>query len=136
MYKEILLRVWIIIDSPPYTRSGSTFFDSKTAASYLCRLSLKMAKQDGLEWVATPFSLEPHWTIEPNIAKVKLLAPKHLKLEQNASCHVTFYAEGAFSKLYKIETEAGCSLMRITPVFCIKISFDRTNLLVQASQHP
>jgi hypothetical protein len=63
-----------------------------------------MGKQDGLEWVATPFSLEARWTIEPNIAKVELLARKHLKLKQNASCHVTFYAEGAFNKLYKIET--------------------------------
>lgn len=73
-----------------------------------------MAKQDGLEWVAGTFGLEPRWTAQPNIAKVELLARKHLKLEQNASCHVTFYAQGAFNKLYKIETEAGCSLMRVT----------------------
>jgi aminoglycoside phosphotransferase len=62
-----------------------------------------MAKQDGLEWVAGTFGLEPRWSSEPN-----------LKLEQNACCHVTFYAQGAFNKLYKIETEAGCFLMRVT----------------------
>jgi aminoglycoside phosphotransferase (APT) family kinase protein len=73
-----------------------------------------MAKQDGLEWVAGTFGLEPRWTAEPNIAKVELLARKHLKLEQNTCCHATFYAQGAFNKLYKIETEAGCSLMRVT----------------------
>jgi hypothetical protein len=105
MYKEILFRLWIIIGSPPYPHSGLPSFDSKTAgSSHQCRFCLKIAKQDGLEWVATPFSLEYLWMIEPNIAEVELLARKHLKLEQNASCHVTFYAEGAFNKLYKIET--------------------------------
>jgi len=73
-----------------------------------------MAKQDGLEWVAETFGLEPRWTTEPNIAKVELLARKHLNIEQNTYCRVTFYAQGAFNKLYKIETEAGCSLMRVT----------------------
>lgn len=72
-----------------------------------------MVKEDGLEWVAGTFGLEPRWTVEPNIAKIELLARKHLKLEQNAYCHVTFYAQGAFNKLYKIETEAGCTLMRV-----------------------
>ena len=73
-----------------------------------------MAKQLGLEWVAGTFGLEPRWTAEPNITKVESLARKHLKLEQNASCNVTFHAQGAFNKLYKITTEAGYSLMRVT----------------------
>jgi hypothetical protein len=73
-----------------------------------------MAKQDGLEWVAGNFGLEPRWTVEPSIATVELLARKHLGIEQNACCNVTFYAQGAFNKLYKIETEAACSLMRVT----------------------
>ncbi|MCJ1381219.1 hypothetical protein MMC17_004328 [Xylographa soralifera] len=73
-----------------------------------------MAKQNGLEWVARTFGLEPRWTVEPNIAKVELLARKHLQLEQNACCNVTFYAQGAFNKLYKIKTETRRSLMRVT----------------------
>jgi hypothetical protein len=73
-----------------------------------------MVKQDGLKWVAGTFGLEPRWTAEPLIANIELLARKHLKLEQNAGCQVTFYAQGAFNKLYKIETEAGCFLMRVT----------------------
>ncbi|KFY92572.1 hypothetical protein V498_04857 [Pseudogymnoascus sp. VKM F-4517 (FW-2822)] len=72
-----------------------------------------MVKEDGLDWVAGTFGLEPRWTVEPDIAKVELLARKHLKLEQNAYCYVTFYAQGAFNKLYKIETEAGYTLMRV-----------------------
>lgn len=73
-----------------------------------------MAESHGLEWVTGTFGLEPHWTAEPDIAKVELLARKHLKIEEKASCKVIFYAQGAFNKLYKIETEAGSSLMRVT----------------------
>ncbi|TVY36427.1 Altered inheritance of mitochondria protein, mitochondrial [Lachnellula subtilissima] len=73
-----------------------------------------MAKQDGLEWRPGTFGMEPRWTAEPNIAKVEIVARKHLKIEQIAYCGVTYYAQGAFNKLYKIETEAGCSLMRVT----------------------
>ena len=51
---------------------------------------------------------------EPHIANVESLARKHLKLEQNAGCQVTFYAQGGFNKLYKIETEAGCFLVHVT----------------------
>jgi hypothetical protein len=63
----------------------------------------KAAKQDGLEWVAATFGLEPRWTVEPNIAKVELLARKHLKLEQNACCHVTFYAKGLSTSFTKLK---------------------------------
>lgn len=73
-----------------------------------------MGKQVGLGWVAGTFGLEPRWTAGPDIAKIELLARKHLKLEQNAACHVTLYAQGALNKLYKIETGAGCSPMRVT----------------------
>ncbi|TAQ89038.1 hypothetical protein B7494_g2632 [Chlorociboria aeruginascens] len=59
---------------------------------------------------AGTFGLEPRWTAEPDIANVELLAHKHLKLEQNAACQATFYTQGPFNKLYKIETEAGCFL--------------------------
>jgi len=73
-----------------------------------------MAKQDGLEWVAGTFGLEPCWTAEPDIAKIELLVRKHFKLEQNACCQVNLYAQGAFNKLYKIETDTRSSLMRVT----------------------
>ncbi|PQE05334.1 aminoglycoside phosphotransferase protein [Rutstroemia sp. NJR-2017a BVV2] len=73
-----------------------------------------MVKQYGLEWVAETFGLEPRWTSEPDIARVELIARKHLKLQENTPCCVTFYAQGAFNKLYKVETGTGCSLIRIT----------------------
>ncbi|KAJ8062551.1 hypothetical protein OCU04_009078 [Sclerotinia nivalis] len=73
-----------------------------------------MIKQNGLEWVAEIFGLEPRWTSEPDIAKVESIARKHLNLKENDFCHLSFYAEGAFNKLYKVEIEGGCFLVRVT----------------------
>jgi aminoglycoside phosphotransferase (APT) family kinase protein len=74
-----------------------------------------MAKHHGLAWVDHDlYGLEPRWTVEPKIEKIESLARKHLKLEKKASCNVSFYAQGAFNKLYQITTEAGCFLMRVT----------------------
>jgi hypothetical protein len=73
-----------------------------------------MIKQRGLEWVAETFGLEPRWKEGPDIAKVEPVARKNLKLERDACCNVTFHAKGAFNRLYKVETETGCSLMRVT----------------------
>jgi aminoglycoside phosphotransferase (APT) family kinase protein len=73
-----------------------------------------MINQNGLEWVAETFGLEPRWTFEPDIAKVESIARKHLKVKENGFCQLSFYAQGAFNKLYKVETEAGCFLVRVT----------------------
>ncbi|KAI9641581.1 hypothetical protein NHQ30_010394 [Ciborinia camelliae] len=73
-----------------------------------------MIKQNGLEWVAETFGLEPRWTSEPDISKVESIARKHLNLKENDFCHLSFYAEGAFNKLYKVETASGCFLVRVT----------------------
>ncbi|KAF7941008.1 hypothetical protein EAE99_000645 [Botrytis elliptica] len=73
-----------------------------------------MIKQNGLEWVAKTFGLEPRWTSEPDIAKVESIARKHLNLKENDFCHLSFYTEGAFNKLYKVETEGECFLVRVT----------------------
>lgn len=100
--------------------SASPTFNHRSGQPVTSHYSLppppnKMAKEDnGLEWVAGTFGLEPHWTTESNIAKVESLARKRPKLEQSDNCHVTFYAQGAFNKLYKIETEDGCELMRVS----------------------
>lgn len=73
-----------------------------------------MVAQDGLEWVEETFGLEPRWTREPDIAKVESIARQHLKLEPDASCTVKFHAEGAFNKLYRVDTAAESTLMRVT----------------------
>lgn len=73
-----------------------------------------MIKQDGLEWVAETFGLEPRWSSEPDIAKVESISRKHLNLKENDFCHLSFYAQGAFNKLYKVEIEDGCFLVHVT----------------------
>lgn len=72
-----------------------------------------MVTQTGLEWVDEGIhGLVPRWTMEPDIAKIEILARKHLKVE--GYYHVTLYAQGGFNKLYKVECESGLFLMRIT----------------------
>jgi hypothetical protein len=52
--------------------------------------------------------------VEPDIAKIELIARKSLKLGPNAQCNVKFHAQGAFNKLYNVETDSGSSLLRVT----------------------
>lgn len=73
-----------------------------------------MVKQDGLEWVANTFGLEPRWTREPDVANIELLARRYFNVAPSFPCTVTFHAQGAFNKLYKVETKARCALMRVT----------------------
>ncbi|KAG4435592.1 hypothetical protein IFR05_008938 [Cadophora sp. M221] len=62
--------------------------------------------QRGLEWVLGTFGWVPQWTIQPDPAVVELLARRHLKIAPEVHCQVTFHAEGAFNKLFKITTDA------------------------------
>ena len=73
-----------------------------------------MVKQDGLEWIHDTFGLEPRWTVEPKREIVESLARKHLTLDGDARCEVQFYAQGAFNKLYRVDTDNGAFLMRVS----------------------
>lgn len=71
--------------------------------------------QDGLEWHEPGIlGLQPRWTREPDIATIEVLARQNLSIAPDVHCSVTFYAKGAFNKLYKIETEKRTALMRVT----------------------
>ncbi|KAI9743459.1 MAG: hypothetical protein M1818_002771 [Claussenomyces sp. TS43310] len=73
-----------------------------------------MVNQSGLEWVQRTFTLEPRWTVNPDTKIVERLARRHLELDHDAKCEVTFHAQGAFNKLYKIDSLNGTYLMRVT----------------------
>ena len=73
-----------------------------------------MVKQDGLEWIHDTFGLEPRWAVEPKCEIVESLARKHLTLDGDARCKVQFYAQGAFNKLYRVDTDNGTFLMRVS----------------------
>ncbi|ESZ94202.1 hypothetical protein SBOR_5428 [Sclerotinia borealis F-4128] len=103
-----------ITDTGAYLRMGIRILLACWAEE--AHLVHEMVKQDGLEWVGEMFGLEPRWTTEPDIVKIELIARKHLKFDVNSLCRVTFYAEGAFNKLYKLKTADAdaCFLIRVT----------------------
>lgn len=77
-------------------------------------LHATMLDQDGLEWVEGTFGLEPSWTKEPDMNVIANTTRKHLGLSEDAPVHVTFHAQGAFNKLYKVSTTETTCLMRVS----------------------
>ncbi|KAH5072845.1 hypothetical protein HBH95_163750 [Parastagonospora nodorum] len=75
--------------------------------------NLRNIEQSGLKWEEELFSCEPIWTTEPAIEIIKALAVRHLKLE-NEVPDVSFFAEGAFNKLYTIECTQGRYIFRVS----------------------
>jgi Ser/Thr protein kinase RdoA (MazF antagonist) len=73
-----------------------------------------MTDQDGLEWVTTTFGLEPRWTDEPDIEIISQIARKHLSHDEEVHIDVTFHAQGAFNKLYKVKAAESECLMRVS----------------------
>lgn len=73
-----------------------------------------MPNQAGLEWVEETFGLEPRWTKEPDLNVIASIARTHLGSSEDASPEVTFYAQGAFNKLYRISTASAIRLMRVS----------------------
>ena len=73
-----------------------------------------MPNQDGLEWVEEMFGLEPRWTKEPDVNIIASIAHAHLGCDEGALPNVSFYAQGAFNKLYKVSTADTTCLMRVS----------------------
>lgn len=73
-----------------------------------------MPNQDGLEWVEATFCFEPHWIKDPDICAISRIARKHLSYDESTPMEVSFYAQGAFNKLYKISTADTTCLIRVT----------------------
>ena len=71
-----------------------------------------MVAQHGLEWVETSFSSEPCWLIEPQIDDIK--AELRAILKQTRDLEVTFLAQGAFNKLYKVKIDDDALVLRVT----------------------
>ena len=73
-----------------------------------------MVNQDGLEWVQETFGLEPHWTEDPDITILTQIAHKHLSVPEDGSLQISFFAQGAFNKLYKVSVPSSDYLMRVS----------------------
>lgn len=80
--------------------------------------------QDGLAWDSGGWDLTPVWTREPSIDAIETICRQRLHIDDSSTCSIAFYAEGAFNKLYLVETGAQSSvhhqslLMRVSlPVY-------------------
>lgn len=74
--------------------------------------------RDGLAWDESGFFLTPVWTREPKLETIENVCRNRLSLDDREICDVTFYAEGAFNKLYLVRTSRRQSLMRVSlPVY-------------------
>ncbi|KAI0521638.1 phosphotransferase enzyme family-domain-containing protein [Xylaria bambusicola] len=81
-------------------------------------LNMAHESQDGLEWEHTLFNIIPHWTREPSISAIEKVSRQELEIPPEDPCHVSFYASGAFNKLYRVDYAGQSSLMRVTlPVY-------------------
>ena len=72
-----------------------------------------MDERYGLEWEDMTFGSEPRWTAEPDTSVIQSLSREHLQLAEDARCTVSFHAQGAFNKLYKVDTDFSTWLMRV-----------------------
>lgn len=76
--------------------------------------NLERHNQDGLEWMEELWFKKPAWTREPDVEVVERIARQHLQIAEAESCAVQFLASGAFNKLYRINSERGSHLLRVS----------------------
>jgi Ser/Thr protein kinase RdoA (MazF antagonist) len=77
-----------------------------------------VSDQHGLEWEPTIWGLVPRWTKEPDTKVISQIARKHLGHDEDVHIDVSFHAQGAFNKLYKITAAGSECLMRVSlPVY-------------------
>ncbi|TQN68511.1 Altered inheritance of mitochondria protein 9 [Colletotrichum shisoi] len=70
--------------------------------------------RDGLVWEDGGFDPEPRWTREPSLAAIEEVCRRQLGIGDGASCEVSFYAAGAFNKLYLVQRDDANFIMRVS----------------------
>ncbi|GAM38211.1 hypothetical protein TCE0_033f08759 [Talaromyces pinophilus] len=74
--------------------------------------------RNGLAWEESGFGLTPVWTREPSLAAIMNVCREKLQIKASEACDISFYAEGAFNKLYLVQTRQRQLLMRVSlPVY-------------------
>ncbi|KLU87237.1 hypothetical protein MAPG_06238 [Magnaporthiopsis poae ATCC 64411] len=69
------------------------------------------AELAGLEWAQTTFSLEPRWTVDPDLDSIRRTIESLLP-GQNAV--VSFFTQGAFNKIYDIAADSQALILRVS----------------------
>ncbi|KAK1984509.1 phosphotransferase enzyme family-domain-containing protein [Colletotrichum cereale] len=70
--------------------------------------------RDGLAWEDGGWELEPSWTREPSVTAIEKVCRQQLKIDGAASFDVSFYAAGAFNKLYLVQHDGKKLIMRVS----------------------
>jgi aminoglycoside phosphotransferase (APT) family kinase protein len=69
---------------------------------------------DGLEWDDSGLDLTPRWARQPQLDNIAQVCRRALGHSTDDRCLVAFHAEGAFNKLYLVESPRGTSLLRVS----------------------
>jgi len=61
----------------------------------------------GIYWHVGATYTQPHWSVDPDVSVIEAISCHHLFQGDSASGEptVTFLAEGAFNKIYTVETK-------------------------------
>lgn len=89
----------------------------RTAFSYLSAITasrMSPAARDGLAWDDSGWDTVPVWTREPDIEAIDKVCRQTLGLEDEEACEVSFFAQGAFNKLYLVQMKQRELLMRVS----------------------
>lgn len=70
--------------------------------------------RDGLEWEDKLFYVQPRWVREPQLDDIVQVCRTALSIAPEDVCTVAFLAQGAFNKVYIVETPQGRSVMRVS----------------------
>jgi aminoglycoside phosphotransferase len=71
---------------------------------------LRNISQPGLVWEKRLLSDAPTWSIEPSIDVIEKLARRYL----DCDCNVAFFSQGAFNKLYSVDSSREAFVFRVT----------------------
>ncbi|KAL2129125.1 hypothetical protein VTI74DRAFT_8187 [Chaetomium olivicolor] len=77
-------------------------------------MQLQPEPRDGLEWDISGLDPEPRWARQPCLDAVSQVCRRVLGLGLEDRCNIAFHAEGAFNKLYLVESPRGSSLLRVS----------------------
>lgn len=67
--------------------------------------------RNGLIWHDGGFDLIPRWEFEPSHEAIKTVCCQQLKVDNKSDCTISFYAAGAFNKLYLIDIKGRDKLL-------------------------
>lgn len=74
--------------------------------------------RDGLGWQEDGLDRIPVWMREPSTVALETVCRQRLQTDPSSPCRIKFYAEGAFNKLYLVETDQKCLLVRVSLPIC------------------